>query len=333
MAGQPRRARGLRPAPFLSGERVGRGPTRPIAIGLALLVTALWSSSWVLIKIGLDDLALEPLSFAGLRYTLAALILLPLALPALRRLGRHGLSRAPYGRLLVLGILLYAVTQGAQFVALVHLPAVAVALALSTTPVVIALVARRAGELPSRVQIGGTILLVVGAAIYFGPLELGGGAAIGLAIVAVGVAANAASALLGRTLARDAMAQFGGVVGMTAVSMAVGAVVLLVVGLAIEGPPALPPEAWLIIIWLAVVNTAFAFTLWNQTLRTLSAVESSVLNNLMLIQIAILAWLFLGEALDEHELIGLLVALAGILAVQVATPRPVLAQAIDRADG
>jgi drug/metabolite transporter (DMT)-like permease len=46
------------------------------AIAQALLVTFLWSTSWVLIKVGLSDLELPPLSFAGLRYLLAALILL-----------------------------------------------------------------------------------------------------------------------------------------------------------------------------------------------------------------------------------------------------------------
>jgi drug/metabolite transporter (DMT)-like permease len=42
----------------------------------------------------------------------------------------------------------------------------------------------------------------------------------------------------------------------------------------------------LIIGWLSVINTAFAFTLWNHTLRTLTAVESSVMNNTVLVQIA-----------------------------------------------
>ncbi len=41
----------------------------------ALFVTFLWSTSWVLIKIGLDDI--PALTFAGLRYTLAWLCLLP----------------------------------------------------------------------------------------------------------------------------------------------------------------------------------------------------------------------------------------------------------------
>ena len=45
------------------------------AVLQALLVTFLWSTSWVLIKVGLDEI--PALTFAGLRYTLAFLFLLP----------------------------------------------------------------------------------------------------------------------------------------------------------------------------------------------------------------------------------------------------------------
>jgi drug/metabolite transporter (DMT)-like permease len=71
------------------------------------------------------------------------------------------------------------------------------------------------------------------------------------------------------------------------------------------------------ILWLAVVNSAFAFTLWNRTLRTLSAVESSIINNTMLFQIATLAWVFLGETLTWKEVLGMVVAAVGTLAVQL----------------
>ena len=74
----------------------------------------------------------------------------------------------------------------------------------------------------------------------------------------------------------------------------------------------------LVVGWLAVVNTAFAFTLWNHTLQTLTAVESSVVNNTMTIQIAVLAVLFLGERLDAVQLVGLLLAASGAALVQVA---------------
>jgi len=46
------------------------------AIFHALLVTFLWSTSWILIKIGLQN-RLPPLTFAGFRYTLASLVLAP----------------------------------------------------------------------------------------------------------------------------------------------------------------------------------------------------------------------------------------------------------------
>ena len=88
--------------------------------------------------------------------------------------------------------------------------------------------------------------------------------------------------------------------------------------MALEGWPRPDLQGWLIIGWLAVVNTAFAFTLWNHTLRTLTAVESSVVNNTMTIQIAVLAIVFLGERLGPLQLAGLLLAAAGAAVVQLA---------------
>jgi drug/metabolite transporter (DMT)-like permease len=240
------------------------------------------------------------------------------ALPGLRRSMGSGMDRRTLSRVALLGVLLYALTQGAQFAALVYLPAVAVSLALSATPVIVAIAGLRGHERPAPAQIVGAIAVVAGAALYFGPLDLGPPATLGLAIAVIAVLANAASAIAGRQLARDALPQVGGILGLTALSMAVGAVILLGTGLALERLPPLSFDAWLIIGWLAVVNTAFAFTLWNHTLRTLTAVEASVMNNLMLVQIAVLAWLFLGEGLDARQLIGLGIAFAGVLAVQLA---------------
>ena len=75
-------------------------------------------------------------------------------------------------------------------------------------------------------------------------------------------------------------------------------------------------RAWLIIGWLAIVNTALAFTLWNLSLRSLSAVESASINNTMLIQIALLASIFLGEAPGVLGLAGILVVSTGIFLAQ-----------------
>ena len=92
---------------------------------------------------------------------------------------------------------------------------------------------------------------------------------------------------------------------------------LLASGVAVQGLPRLALVHWIIILWLAVVNTALAFTLWNHTLRTLSAMESSIINNTMLFQIALLAWLFLGQTLGRRQVAGMVLAALGTLLVQM----------------
>jgi drug/metabolite transporter (DMT)-like permease len=99
--------------------------------------------------------------------------------------------------------------------------------------------------------------------------------------------------------------------------MGIGAAVLLSIGLITQGLPRLSLLNWAIIGWLAIANTAFAFTLWNQTMRLLSAFESSIINNMMLIQIPVLALLFLGEQITWREGIGMVLAGVGIIIVQL----------------
>jgi drug/metabolite transporter (DMT)-like permease len=56
---------------------------------------------------------------------------------------------------------------------------------------------------------------------------------------------------------------------------------------------------------------------WNKSLQTLTAVESSIINSTMLPQIAILAWVFLGEPLNLRQILGLGLVTIGIVIVQV----------------
>jgi drug/metabolite transporter (DMT)-like permease len=126
--------------------------------------------------------------------------------------------------------------------------------------------------------------------------------------------ANAGSGVLGRYVNRS---QRWHPLVVTAVSMGVGGLLLLTVGMSTQGLPPLGVSGWAIIGWLAVVITALSFTLWNRTLRILMAMESSLINNTMLVQIAILAWLFLGERHNAQALAGLGLAALGALLVQL----------------
>jgi hypothetical protein len=73
----------------------------------------------------------------------------------------------------------------------------------------------------------------------------------------------------------------------------------------------------MMVAWLAVVNTIFAFTSWNRTLRTPTAVESSIINGTMLGQIVRLAWLFSSERLRWPPGLGFSVAPRGSRIVQL----------------
>lgn len=285
------------------------------AVLQAIFVTVLWALSWVLIKFGLRA-SLPALTFAGLRYVLAFLCLLPFILlnPA-NRAAIKSLTPGAWARLALLGIVFYTLTQGSQFLSLAFLPAAMVSLLLNLTSIIVALfgiIFLR--EHPSLGQWFGITLTVIGVALYFLPVDIQGMQAIGLLVALGGVVSNAASSLLGRQVNR--LANSSPVI-VTFISMGIGAAVLLFVGILYQGFGQLDFQGWLLISWLAVVNTAFAFTLWNHTLRTLTAVESSIINNLMMPQIAILAYVLLGETLTGKEVLGLILVGLGVIVVQL----------------
>ena len=285
------------------------------AILQALFVTFLWSTSWVFIKIGLDDINIPALTFAGLRYTLAFVVLLLYGLRGGQLQSVRSLSRRDWLLLATLGIIFYSITQGSQFVALDYLPAVSLSLLLNFSAVVVALMGIfLLNEYPTRIQWVGILIFLVGVFIYFYPIIFPQDIVFGLAIGFISVLANSGGSVLGRFVNRTARIP---AFTITLISMGIGAVLLLITGIITQGLPQIPLDGWAIILWLAIINTAFAFTLWNHTLRTLSAVESSVINNTMLIQIAVLAWLFLGETITLLEGIGLAIAAIGILIVQL----------------
>jgi drug/metabolite transporter (DMT)-like permease len=169
-------------------------------------------------------------------------------------------------------------------------------------------------EMPTWLQWTGILIFLAGVVFFFYPFDFPAGSTLGYLIGVVSVLATSLSSIIGRGVNRQK--RFGPLT-VTIVSMGIGSILLLTLGIRVEGPPSLDLNGWLIIFWLAIVNTAFAFTLWNRTLRTLSATESSVINNTMLIQISLLAWLFLDESLSWLQIGGLLLAVLGTISVQI----------------
>jgi drug/metabolite transporter (DMT)-like permease len=284
------------------------------AIAQALIVTILWSSSWVIIKFGLEEI--PPLIFAGLRYSIASLILLTLiGLHSDRRNKLKGRPKKWWRSLIVYGLIYIAATQGTQFLALKYLPAITLSLLLNLTPIIVlAMAIPWLKESPTLAEVFFIILSLIGVLIYFYPLDIVSVSLIGLFIGIVSLVANSVSAIIGRAINR---LQETPAIIVTAISMSIGSVVLLVLGVTTEVLVPLSIIAWLSILWLAVMNTALAFTLWNNAMRALRAVDTTLINSTMMPQIVILSIIFLNELPDLSDWIGLILLAVGIAAVQI----------------
>jgi drug/metabolite transporter (DMT)-like permease len=86
----------------------------------------------------------------------------------------------------------------------------------------------------------------------------------------------------------------------------------------VDGVPDVGWSAAAIVAWLAVVNTAFAWTWWNHAQRSLTATEAAAINTTMAVQIPLLAWAFLDERLGVLEIAGIALVVVGVTAMRSA---------------
>lgn len=285
---------------------------RSIAVLQALLVTLLWSVSTI---VAANEVTHAPaLLLAGLSCAVAFLTMLPVAVYDVRRTGFMRLVPWDAWRLVALGVLQYVFATGGQFLGLQYLPATTVRLLFALTPVFVA----GSGifllnERPSKRQWGGLSLCVVGVFLYFSPLQVRSMYFLGLAFGLLGVLGATGGNLLARSLNRERRLSPAVV---TTVSLGVGAALLLGLGATGHGVWTMSGRTWAAIVWLGVVNTALATLLLNVSLRTLSALEVSVVLNTTLVQVAVLAWVFLGQPLLPLKVAGLLVVIGGAVVVQ-----------------
>lgn len=283
---------------------------RPLAISEAILATAIWASSFVIVKIALPHMG--PLTIAALRYFLAFLLLLPFTATRNKKV-IHSISSHLWIRLFIIGISAYAIGNGALFWGLKYLPATTVSFLMSISPLLILF----AGtiwlkEMPTRWQITGVIIAFFGSMLFFSS-GLRSGEPLGIAIVAVGLIGFTAFGILGREIARDKQID---TLSLTAIPLGFGGGFLLLVALLLEGLPSFSLISWGLVLWLAIVNTAVGYVLYNHSLQILTALEMNVILNLAPLGTAVLAWLILGETLASIQIIGMVTVIIGVILVQ-----------------
>lgn len=293
---------------------------RWLAVSIALFVTVLWSSSFILNKIAFAE-GIRPLTLAGLRYSLAALTLGVFALWR-RRQGRTAPARRlPLWNYVGLGIAGYVVSQGGQYIGQYYISPTQASLVLSlgNTLLVLLVSILWLRECPGRGQAVGIAVAMAGALAYYYPWNLGAQSWIGVAMILLSGVGYAIHITVNRRLVsgENPADPFD----LVLLPMAVGAVGMLALGLLLEPFPVITTKLLWLLLWLGPINGALAFFLWTHAQKALRAFESSNINNSMLVQIAALDVIFLDREISGRALAGVLACALGVITVQTAARR------------
>ncbi|MHA2365016.1 MAG: DMT family transporter [Candidatus Hodarchaeales archaeon] len=280
----------------------------------ALFVTVLWSSSFIIIKWGLEDI--PPILFSGFRYTIASAILLIIILSNNeQRKVLSNLSSYFWIKISIYGLLFVTLTQGLQFLGLYYLPAISFSLILNLTIIVVLILSIfLLNEQPTILQAFLIIITFVGIYLYFDDkiaLEI---EIIGLFVALFAMFSNSLSTIMGRAINKTK--EYTPLL-ITGLSMSFGSIVLLACGFLFEEIPNLTPISIIYILWLGTINTALAFTIWNKTMQTLRAIDISIINSTMLPQIVILSLIFLGEQPNFVDWIGIIIVALCVIIIQI----------------
>ena len=283
--------------------------TRLLAITEGLLLTIIWASSFVFIKMGL--VYLKPMTLAGIRYFLAFMLLLPM-------MARHGglksnSVRGHWMTLFLMGLCAYTIGNGTLFWGLKYLPATTGSFLFGLVPLpVLFLGILWLKEMPKRWQVMGLFITLGGSALFFSP-GLSAKEPFAVGVVSLGVLSFSLYGILSRKLAKQGDV---GIIPLTAIPLGFGGGLLLLLSLITEGMFSLSLAGLAVILWLAVINTVFAYLLYYHSLRVLTALELHVLLNLSPLGTAILAGLILGERLTPIQIIGMVMVVIGVTFVQ-----------------
>jgi drug/metabolite transporter (DMT)-like permease len=279
----------------------------------ASLVTFLWSTSYILIRIGLKEI--NPLAFAAYRYVIASLILLFPFLYQLKKGRINKLSPKSVGIFVLLGFTGFFIAQGLQFFGLYFLNSISVTFILNLTPIfVLGLSVFFLEERPSPLQLTGIVLTLAGVVVFFYSALQDIRIITGVLITLISGVGWAIYMIISRHYLGK---KSENVITLTSISMFFGGLMLISTTIITGNIVNVSFNSWMIILWLSIVNTVVAFFIWNLALRTLTAVEQSILQNTMLIQITILAIFFLQETINAQKILGMAIVFIGVLIVQL----------------
>ncbi|ASS73669.1 hypothetical protein CIG75_00880 [Tumebacillus algifaecis] len=294
---------------------------RLVVIAVGVLVTWLWASSYIFNKFAFQD-GVGPFMLAGMRYSVAVLTFVLFALfnRLRKRIKSGGLVERPRAGLsfmqyLLLGVTGFVMAQGLQYGGQLYLTPTQTSLVLSIGNMLfvflVDLIWLR--EIRNKAIFVGAIVVVAGILSYYYPWNIGWDSGIGIFLVLLSCLGYAINLTATRHFLTEKKVQPGQLV---IYPMLIGAVFMVLIGLIKEGLPEVNASLIGIVLWLGTVNGALAFYLWAWTQKTLKAYESSILNNLVMPEVALLDVLVFSRSLSFLQFVGLFLTLAGIAYIQ-----------------
>lgn len=309
----------------------GRAPgTRRLTSGLVLAGTsaAAFSLSGVFAS-GLLDTGWSPGAMVLVRVALAAVVVLPLGIVSLR--GDWRPVRRNLGLIAVYGAVSVAGCQFAYFSAVQHMPIGPALLIEYTSPAAVVLwFWLRHGQRPTRATIAGTLLAAVGLVLV---LDLVSGVPGATSVSPVGVA-WALLAMLGVSTYFVINANVD--TGLPPFALAAGGLTTASVALALLGATGLMPMTfstaspvyagtevpwWLPVVGLGIVTAGLAYVTGIAAGRLLGPRLSSFVGLFEVVAAIGFAWLLLGQLPRAIQLVGGVLILVGVIAVQAGENR------------
>jgi drug/metabolite transporter (DMT)-like permease len=274
-----------------------------------LTLCIVWSSTWLVIKIGLRDL--PPISYAGIRFVVAVIVLLAVAVGRVRLLPQR---RSDYALLAFTGMLMFAVNYGLLFWGELHVSSGLAAVLQATIPIFGMVFAHlMLPDEPMRLQkLAGSLLALGGVAIicarllgFNGVMAFWGG---------LGIVFGAAGAAFSNVLLKARVLQVAPAM-IAAWQMIFGTAPLLVTGFIVEGNPFRFHWTTLSIfclLYLAVIGSALAFLLLYWLLPRMTVTNLQTISLITPPGAVALGWAVGGEKFSLWSLVGACFVLAGV---------------------
>ena len=297
-----------RPADAARG-RPALGSSYAVHLGLLSLM---WGSSYLFIKIGVETL--PPLSVATLRIAIGLAILAVAVAVTRTPLPRDART---LGHLAVLGVVNVAIPFGLIGWAEQRIDSGLAGMLQASSPIFTLVIAGTflQDERITAVRLTGVVVGFAGIVVLSGSnlVELGSGAGQERVLGNLAIVASSLCYAIGNVYARRNLRQARPLV-LAIGQVGAGLVVLLALARVVDGGVVMPavPGAAFSVLWLGAVGTGFAYMVFFRILTTWGATRASLVAYLMPVVAVALGIIVLGETIDATFLLGALLALAGI---------------------